>query len=169
MTRTRRLVNRVALAAIAGALWSPLAAAPALTAPSADESAIRRIEDGMTGEQSAQAITAHWSKDVVWFDMLSGNVTGLEAVRSDLGTQIARLTNIHIQIKSIDIHADNAVGFAFSTQRITGDGRNGAPGITIDYRQTDGFVKVGGKWTLVHQHLSVPFDPATGKAILTAR
>jgi ketosteroid isomerase-like protein len=168
MTRVLRSNCRTALVVVA-ALLSALPVAPALAASSPDERAIRAIEDGMVGEQTAQAITASWSKDVVWFDMLSGNVTGLEAVRTDLGAQIARLTNIHITIKSIEIHAGQSVAFAFSTQRITGDGRNGAPGIAVDFRQTDGFVKVADKWTLVHQHLSVPFDPATGRAILTAK
>lgn len=168
MTGIHALASRIAVVPLAGMLLVVITPSAASAAP-ADEQAIRQIEDGMVGEQTAQAITAHWSKDVVWFDMLSGNVTGLEAVRSDLGGQIARLTNIRIQIKSIEIHADKAVGFAFSTQRITGDGRNGAPGIAIDFRQTDGFVKTAGRWTLVHQHLSVPFDPATGKAILTTK
>lgn len=169
MTRIRYAIKRCGLAALGVTLVAAISPNTASAAPSADESAIRGIEDGMVGEQTAQAITAHWSKDVVWFDMLSGNVTGLEAVRGDLGAQIARLTNIHIQIKSIEVHADKAVGFAFSTQRITGDGRDGAPGIAIDFRQTDGFVKTAGKWTLVHQHLSVPFDPASGKAILASK
>jgi ketosteroid isomerase-like protein len=169
MIRAPRSIARTVLIAGASLLCAALASTVASAAPSGDESAIHRIEDGMVGEQTAQAITASWSKDVVWFDMLSGNVTGLEAVRSDLGSQIERLTNIHIQIKSIEIHADKGVGFAFSTQRITGDGRNGAPGIAVDFRQTDGFVKVAGKWTLVHQHLSVPFDPATGRAIVTEK
>lgn len=169
MTRPNYFGRRATLASAAVVLLSALPALPASAAPSTDESSIRQIEDEMAGEQTAQAITAHWSKDVVWFDMLSGNLTGLEAVRSDLGAQIGRLTNIRIQIKSIEIRADKAVGFAFSTQRITGDGRNGAPGIAVDFRQTDGFLKVAGRWTLVHQHLSVPFDPATGRAILTAK
>ena len=35
-------------------------------------------------------------------------------------------------------------------------------------RGTHIFKKVDGKWLIWHEHLSVPFDPATGKAVLEA-
>lgn len=35
-------------------------------------------------------------------------------------------------------------------------------------RVTVGFHKSGGKWRVVHEHVSTPFDPMTGKAEMIA-
>jgi ketosteroid isomerase-like protein len=146
-----------------------LSPAPASAASTDDNLAIMAIEKSMAGEQTASAITANWSKDVVWFDMIGGNIAGLDAVRTDLGNQIAQLSNIRVHILDLSVRAGKTVAFSFSTQRITGEGRNGAPGMAVEFRQTDGFEKRRGKWVLVHQHISVPFDPVSGKAILMSK
>jgi ketosteroid isomerase-like protein len=36
-------------------------------------------------------------------------------------------------------------------------------------RYTQVLRKIGGKWLICHEHFSVPYDPATGKAVLEAR
>lgn len=161
-----RPVIATAWIAVAGACFP---AVPAIAASSDEEQAITAIERSMAGEQTASAITANWSKDVVWFDMISGNIAGLDAVRTDLGNQIAQLSNIRVQILDLSVRAGRTVAFSFSTQRITGEGRNGAPGMAVEFRQTDGFEKRQGKWMLVHQHISVPFDPVSGMAILKSK
>lgn len=150
---------------ICGIFFS-LGATSAWAMPPQDEQAIINIEQAMAADQSAESITANWSKDVVWFDMIQGNHFGLEAVRHELGKQIAQLTDIKIQILDMKVHASDTIAFAFSTQRLSGSGINGAPDVAISFRQTDGFVKESGKWHLVHQHISVPFDPTNGKAIM---
>ena len=150
---------------ICGSFFS-LGATSAWAMSSQNEQAIINIEQAMAGEQSAESITANWSKDVVWFDMIQGNHFGLEAVRNELGKQIAQLTNIKVQILNMKVEASDTIAFAFSTQRLSGIGRNGAPDVAITFRQTDGFIKDSGNWRLVHQHISVPFDPTNGKAIM---
>jgi ketosteroid isomerase-like protein len=37
------------------------------------------------------------------------------------------------------------------------------------FRLTDVLRKVKGKWLIVHEHVSVPVDVATGKADLTSK
>ncbi len=39
----------------------------------------------------------------------------------------------------------------------------------LTWRQTDCYRKQGGKWIIVHEHLSVPADPVSGKAELNAK
>jgi len=36
-------------------------------------------------------------------------------------------------------------------------------------RYTQVLKKVNGKWLIWHEHFSVPYDPATGKAVLEAK
>jgi ketosteroid isomerase-like protein len=33
-------------------------------------------------------------------------------------------------------------------------------------RGTVGYRRTGGRWLIVHEHYSVPFDPESGKALL---
>ena len=33
-------------------------------------------------------------------------------------------------------------------------------------RYTEGLKKIGGQWRVVHEHISVPADMATGKAVM---
>ena len=49
------------------------------------------------------------------------------------------------------------------------DGVNGTPGIDFTFRETDCFQKKSGKWTLMHQHISLPVDLKSGKAVLDSK
>jgi ketosteroid isomerase-like protein len=47
-------------------------------------------------------------------------------------------------------------------------GKDGNP-IDMTLRLTDVLRKIKGKWLIVHEHVSVPVDVATGKADLTSK
>jgi ketosteroid isomerase-like protein len=55
---------------------------------------------------------------------------------------------------------------AHSIIRVTWTDKSGRHSQTSRYTQVD--KKEGGKWLIWHEHYSVPFDPPTGKAVLTA-
>jgi ketosteroid isomerase-like protein len=64
-----------------------------------------------------------------------------------------------------DIHIETAgtLGFAHGIDRWVVTGKDGQP-LTVVFRFTDVLRKINGKWLIVHEHLSVPVDPVTGKA-----
>lgn len=130
-----------------------------------DEAAILKIEDDMAAAQTVDAILTAWDKDVVWFDMLPGEANGIKEVRKSLGAQVDAVRNIRIKIKRIKVETGKDLAFAWSTQHLVADGRNGGPALDVVFRQTDCFERKKGHWKLVHQHLSVPFDPATGRPV----
>ncbi len=148
---------------------SAFVGASALAGANPNEAAILKIEQDMTTAQTAETVTALWDKDVVFDDLVPGQVVGLDAVRKDLAAQFSHIASFKSTILRIKVEADNKIGFAFSTQHFVGAGKNGAPGLDLVFRETDCFHKKGGKWLLVHQVLSVPFDPKTGKAVFDSK
>lgn len=159
--------SRLPLAALFGAVFI---SGTASAATSANEAAILKIEQAMAASQSAAEAMKTWDKDVIFSDMiLPGETVGRDAVAKELQPQFDAVGHIDTKILRIKIVADNKVAFAYSVQHLVAPGKNGGPGLDAVFRESDGFVKKGGKWTLVSQHLSVPFDPKTGKAVFDSK
>ncbi|HEV7785554.1 MAG TPA: nuclear transport factor 2 family protein, partial [Thermoanaerobaculia bacterium] len=55
------------------------------------------------------------------------------------------------------------LGYARGIDRWVITGKDGKP-LEVVFRFTDVLKKIDGKWLIVHEHLSVPVDPATGQA-----
>jgi len=68
-----------------------------------------------------------------------------------------------------DLHVQGGQGFAFShsIQHVACTTKNGKMDITL--RVTDGYANFKGKWLIAQEHISVPVDPATGKADLQSK
>jgi ketosteroid isomerase-like protein len=151
------------------ALVTALLVNGAAKAAAADEAIILGIEKDMAAAQTVDGIVGAWDKDVVWYDINPGQVDGLAAVRADFGRQLAHVKNIRTKILRIKVLADNRIGYAYSTQHLIADGVNGAPNVDFTFRETDCFQKKAGKWTLMHQQISLPVDLTTGKAVLDSK
>jgi ketosteroid isomerase-like protein len=63
----------------------------------------------------------------------------------------------------IEVSGDTA--FAYGLERIAGKTTSGAP-VDMWLRYTEGLKNIDGKWRVVHEHISVPADMATGKAAM---
>ena len=151
------------------ALATALLISGAAKAAAEDEAIILGIEEDMAAAQTVDGVMGTWDKDVVWYDINPGEVDGLAAVRADFGQQIAHVKNIRTEILRIKIVADTHIGYAYSTQHLVADGVNGAPDVDFTFRETDCFQKKAGKWTLMHQHISLPVDLKSGKAVLDSK
>ena len=55
--------------------------------------------------------------------------------------------------------------FAFGLHHVTGETTDGRT-VEMFTRGTWCWRKIDGKWRVIHQHMSAPFDPRTGKAAL---
>ena len=69
------------------------------------------------------------------------------------------------EIRDLHIHASGDVAFIAALERITGKLKGGGPS-TMWVRVTSGLRKIDGNWRIVHDHVSVPVDFETGKALL---
>jgi ketosteroid isomerase-like protein len=72
------------------------------------------------------------------------------------------------EVRDLMIAAGDDVAFARSLNRMSGVLKNGS---RIDQwlRWTACFRKIDGDWLIVHDHVSVPTDFATGKSLLTLK
>lgn len=152
------------------ALFCTVFTSAASAATNANEAAILKIEQAMAAAQSAAEATAAWDNKAIFEDMiLPGETRGKDAIQKELQPQFDAVGHIDTKILRIKIVADNNVAFAISVQHLVAAGKNGGPGLDAVFRESDGFVKKGGKWVLISQHLSVPFDPKTGKAVFDSK
>jgi uncharacterized protein (TIGR02246 family) len=67
---------------------------------------------------------------------------------------------IKFSISDLAITADGDMAYSHSTQTIDAPG-NAIPKLVV--RVTDVYRKTSGRWQIVHEHVSVPVDMATGK------
>lgn len=65
----------------------------------------------------------------------------------------------------VTVVADGDVAFSHALNRVTGISSSGDP-VDMWFRTTIGWQRRDGRWRIVHDHNSVPFDPASGKGRL---
>jgi uncharacterized protein (TIGR02246 family) len=73
---------------------------------------------------------------------------------------------ITFSMADLSITASGDMAYSHSVQTIEAPGA-ATPKMTV--RVTDVYRKTGGKWLIVHEHVSVPVDPATGKGDLESK
>jgi ketosteroid isomerase-like protein len=112
------------------------------------------------------AITAHYSPDIVAFDaILQLQFRGLEAYRQHWQMCLESMHGeMSFEIHELTLHAHGDLAFGHYLCRCGGTDEQGqAHGGWM--RVTAGFAKLGGDWKLLHEHFSAPFDPQSGKAL----
>jgi ketosteroid isomerase-like protein len=87
---------------------------------------------------------------------------GASAVRSRLDAFFQEAQDLKGEFVELEVVADDKLGAARSLQHLTWKDKDGKP-MEGTFRVTDVFHQVGGKWKLIHSHVSVPVDPATEK------
>jgi ketosteroid isomerase-like protein len=122
----------------------------------------------MAAAQDADGVTRTWANNVVWYDLAPPpELDGKAAAVKETVAQFKAITNLRTKILRMSVGASGDLGYAFSTQEFISDLKQGGPGLDFIFRETDIFRKKAGKWRLIHQHLSVPVNMATGKAVIT--
>jgi len=72
------------------------------------------------------------------------------------------------EINDLSVMTNGNLGFSHSIQRAVFTDKDGKK-TDITFRLTDVYRKVNGRWLIVHEHVSVPVDLATGKADLSSK
>jgi len=114
--------------------------------------------------KDSAALSARVAPDTVAFDVVNPlQYVGVEETRKRAEDWLGSFDGpIGYEIRDLHIAAHGDVAFARCLTRISGNTPNGPLAMWI--RTTMGFRKVNGEWMIVHEHNSVPFDPATGAA-----
>lgn len=144
-----------------------MATVPAWAQASAKDE-VMKVEQGIAAVSNAEQLEPYYAPDIALYDMIvPGEFHGWKAVHEDFAAQFAAVKNPKVEIINIEAWAQGNVGFAYSTQKFSFDLPNNGQHTQVVFRQTDFLKRIKGKWLVVHQHISVPYDPATGKAQLT--
>jgi PhnB protein len=127
-----------------------------------DEAAIRTVLDERTEAlrtKDAALAVARYAADVVSFDLApplrftGTEVTGTTGVQAWFDTWSGP---IGWEIRDLNVATGGDIAYAFALNRMTGTKRDGE---TTDLwvRSTTCLRRMGGKWAIVHEHVSVPF------------
>jgi uncharacterized protein (TIGR02246 family) len=123
----------------------------------------RRAE--ATRAKDVDGATAPFAPDVLTFDVVNPlQRVGVEGVRPRTEEWFSSfLGPIGYEMRDVSVIADGDVAFAHLLYRVSGTLASGDE-LGMWNRATFGFRKIAGAWRIVHEHDSVPFDPATGQA-----
>ncbi|HEY4208110.1 MAG TPA: nuclear transport factor 2 family protein [Puia sp.] len=140
-----------------------------------DEAAIRALMDRFVAAFNSgdvEAIMKNYvpDKSLVVFDVVPRKqYRGADAYRGDWMEMLSHFKGKpKIIITGLEITVGDNVGFSHSFMRVAGIDMQGHP-IDRPVRVTDGYRKIAGNWLIALEHVSVPVDLATGKAVLTSK
>jgi uncharacterized protein (TIGR02246 family) len=126
-----------------------------------DEAQIRALIDSWVKAISAKdvdAVMSHYAADIVTFDLAPPlQYTGADALKKSLEAWFPTFRGpVGYEIRDLCIIAGDDVAFCRSLNRISGMRTDGED-TNVWVRATVGLRKIDGKWSIVHEHLSVPF------------
>ena len=106
-------------------------------------------------------------KETVAYDIVPPlQYAGYDAYKQDYQEFLAQFSGpLQVELRDIHIAADGSVGYMFALERLRGTMNSGEK---ADFwlRATETYRKVKGRWYAVHDHISVPANLTTGKAIM---
>jgi uncharacterized protein (TIGR02246 family) len=138
-------------------------------AQSKDEQAIRALENQFAAAFRAKDLDAIMKvyapgDGIFVFDLSTPReYSGYDAYKKDWASLFDSAQGpIQFDISELVIEADGKLAYSHSIQHLAYTMKDGTHTDSM-VRVTDVYRKIGGKWLVVHEHVSVPIDPATGK------
>ncbi|WP_445633372.1 Nuclear transport factor 2 family protein [Nostoc sp. DSM 114161] len=141
------------------------------TSNTRDEAQIRQLIDNQQSAICAKdvdRIMADYTTDVVYFDCKPPfQMKSADAFRRIWEECLPYLPDsFGTQTRDLKIFASGDLAFAHWLLRFT-DMPEDHPAMQTWLRFTAGYQRQHGRWSIVHEHCSVPFDPYTSQAVLT--
>jgi uncharacterized protein (TIGR02246 family) len=153
--------------ACATILWIPKARTAAN-----DEAEIRQLLDRWAKSFHARDLNGIMSiyepgDALVSYDIVPPlQYTGFEAYKKDYQEFLDQFQGaIDIEYRDLKIFAGDTVAFSRGLERMTGTLKNGQK-FDAWVRFTECYRKTRGHWLTIHDHISIPVDLNTGKAVL---
>jgi uncharacterized protein (TIGR02246 family) len=116
--------------------------------------------------QDVDGIASHYAPDILAFDAIAQlQFKGKAAYKKHWEACLAMCPGPGIfEIHDLEIVADEDVAFSHCLSRCGASTENGEDKASW-MRMTAGYRKANGKWSVVHEHWSAPFDMESGKAL----
>ena len=108
-----------------------------------------------------------YAYDVIAYDIVPPlQYVGKAAYRADYQQFVAQYeSNLRVEIRDLHVGATGDLGYATGVESISGTLKNGQKS-QVWVRFTSLFRKSDGRWLDFHDHISVPADFESGKAML---
>jgi uncharacterized protein (TIGR02246 family) len=134
----------------------------------ADETAIRALItdwNRAVEAKDAPAIVAAYTPDTVLYDAIPpGRTVGAEAIAAAWAACFPYFPEtFRSEHRDLVVEVDGDVAFAHGMHRFVPEPADHPSGATW-MRVTACYRRIDGAWRVVHEHVSVPFDPMSGKA-----
>lgn len=117
--------------------------------------------------KDAEAIAANFHPDVVAFEMappLRGR--GVRKVKETADAWLSSWEGpLEYEVAEAKVFASGDVAFTHGLEHVKGT-KKGGQKVDMWFRTTMGLVRENGRWRIVHQHVSEPFDMTTFQAKL---
>ncbi|WP_242056682.1 nuclear transport factor 2 family protein [Nostoc sp. FACHB-152] len=141
------------------------------TTSTSDEAQIRQLIDEQQSAICAKdvdRIMAYYTKDVIYFDCkVPFQTKSADAFRRIWEECLPYFPDsFGTQTRDLNIFVSGELAFAHWLLRFT-DMPEDHPAMQTWLRFTAGYQRQQGKWLIVHEHCSVPFDPHTSQAVFT--
>lgn len=129
---------------------------------SRDDTEIRQLIDGWTRAVRAKdvnGVTSYYAPDIVSFDLAPPlQYRGADALRKSLAEWFLTFRGpVGYELRDLSIAVGDSVAFYHSLNRISGARTTGEE-TDVWVRGTVCFRRIEGRWTVTHEHLSVPFE-----------
>ncbi len=109
------------------------------------------------------------SNDLVVYDLMTPReFDGRDAVRADFQNAFSAFNNAKVEFVNLHVVSDGKLGVAESIQHMTATDKSGKP-VDMIFRVTDVWRKEKGGWKIIHSHISLPVDMASGKADMQSK
>jgi uncharacterized protein (TIGR02246 family) len=137
------------------------------------EAEVRELHEGWlkaVRSRNLDGIAAHYARDIVAFDAVQQlQFKGVDAYKKHWAACLELCTGtMAFEIAELKIAAGDDVAFSHGLLSCGGSDQNGEHKSSW-MRVTAGYRKTSGRWAIVHEHFSAPFDMASGKAIFDAK
>ncbi len=141
----------------------------AATVETRAEAEIRNLIDAYAEavrSKDVDRIVSHFSPDVVAFDAIAAlRFQGRDAYRAHWEMCMSMCSGpMMFEVHELTVAARDDVAFGHYLCRCGGTGPDGEERSSW-MRVTVGCRRIDGRWLIAHEHFSVPFDPASGKAM----
>jgi ketosteroid isomerase-like protein len=162
-------------ALVAAVVGSMLGHAPPVRAESTDERQIRALEKRIAAAVNAGDVAAIMrgyvpGDDLFVFDLgLPRQHIGWDSYKKDWQDFFSALQGPpKLEITDLSITIDREIAYSHSIQQVSWTNRDGSP-TELNASVTDVYRKIGGRWLIALEHLSVPIHIATGEAEMMSK
>ena len=136
-----------------------------------DEQEIRALQDRFAAAFRAKDVGAIMElyapgNELFVFDLgMPREHVGWEDYKKDWQDFLALFSGpVQFTVSDLSITSDGMIAYGHNIQRVSGKASDGST-IDMTVRVTDVYRKMGGKWLIVQEHVSVPIDFSSGKPV----